>query len=108
MVYNPGMQTNQADIECVTEALRLGLSICIRGRAGERIKVGTTRVYKNRSRKLSCEYTLTQSIMPDTPHTTHVAEHIAKLAIDLGGKLLALEAKRLVNDFINNRSDPSN
>ncbi len=92
------------DTRSVAEALKMGLSISIRSLTGDRIVIKTSRVYKNAKRKaLSQEYTITQSVLPDAQYTTNVAEEIAAMGINLAGKSLASEARRLVANFIAKR-----
>ncbi len=91
----------RTDTEIVTEALKLGLSIAVSTRNGGSLVVKTSRVYKNKKRStLSCEYSLTQSILPDTIYSANKPEDIAKMAIDMAGKPVANEAIRLMANFI--------
>jgi len=109
MVRSSHMQLGQNDTNTIAEALRLGLSISIRGLNGDNIVIKTTRVYRNTKRRsLSAEYTLTQSIMPSAAYTSNDASELARMALDHAGKAAAIEAQRLITSFIAQGSKATN
>ena len=88
------------DVEAITDVLKLGLSIFTRAKNGGTLLIGTSRVYRNKRQTLSSEYSLTQSILPETKHVAGKAEDIARMALDMADHSIVSQARQAMSKFL--------